>query len=315
VRDAGVVGLGGAAFPTHVKLSPPPAKPVDVLVVNAAECEPFLTADERLMVEQPARVLAGCRIAARILGVTRIVVGVEDDKADEVSEFRRLASEGGAFVSVLPVRYPQGAERQLIYALTGRRVPAGGLPMDVGCVVQNVGTLAALADAVLDGRMLYERPVTVTGSVMVNPGNWRLRIGTRLRDVLRLAGGVKEDPAKIILGGPMMGLSQSSLDVPVSKGTSGVLALSRRELSQFTSEACIRCGRCLDVCPMCLNASMLSIQTENERFDLAEASRVMDCIECGCCAFICPAHRPLVQHFRRAKAEIALRRRAAAKKG
>jgi electron transport complex protein RnfC len=224
------------------------------------------------------------------------------------------AAGTGIGVRSLPVRYPQGAEKQLIYALTKRKVPAGGLPMDVGCVVQNVGTVAAIADAVCDGRPLYERATTITGSVVAAPGNWYLRVGTLLRDALKLAGGVERDPAKIIMGGPMMGHSVFNLDIPVSKGTSGILLLAPEEINQFGPGACIRCGRCVDACPMALMPGTLSVQIENECFDLAEDWHAGDCIECGCCAYACPAQRPLVQHLRRAKAEIMAKRRAAAKK-
>ncbi len=312
IADAGLVGMGGAAFPTHVKLSPPPAKKIDTLILNGVECEPCLTADHRLMLEAPERILAGARIMARILGVSHVRIGIEMNKPDAIA---RMAACGGASalaVEALHVRYPQGAEKQLIFALTGRRVPTGGLPMDVGCVVQNVGTAAAVADAVIEGRPLIERVTTVTGTPVVRPGNWRVRVGTPYARLFEWAGGVKADPAKIVSGGPMMGLSVCSLDVPVMKSTSGILALTADETAQYTSHACIACGGCVDVCPMRLMPGTLSLQIENERFDLAEAWRAADCIECGCCAYTCPAHRPLVQHLRRAKAEILAKRRAQA---
>ncbi len=314
VAAAGIVGMGGAAFPTHVKLSPPPNKPIDVLILNGVECEPCLTADHRLMLEEPERVLAGAAILARILGVKEVYLGIEENKPDAIERMREKTAGGPVNVVSLHVRYPQGAEKQLIYAVTGRKVPAGGLPMDVGAVVQNVGTAAAIADAVIRGKPLYERVTTVTGTPLVRPGNWRLRVGTPLRAVLELAGGVKTDPGKILFGGPMMGLSVYSLDIPILKSTSGILLLAPEEISQYTSNACIRCGRCVDACPMNLLPGSLSVAIENERFEMAEADHVLDCIECGCCAFVCPSHRPLVQHFRRAKSEIMARRRAAANK-
>ncbi len=314
IAEAGIVGMGGAAFPTHVKLSPPPNKPMDVLILNGVECEPCLTADHRLMLEEPDRVLVGARILARVLGVSRLYIGIEDNKPDAIELLTRKTAGMDITVLSLPVRYPQGAEKQLIYAVTGRKVPTGGLPMDVGCVVQNVGTAAAVAEAVTEGKVLFERVTTVTGAPLVRPGNWRLRVGTPLRAVLELCGGVKYDPAKIIFGGPMMGLSVYSLDIPVHKSTSGLLLLGPGEISQFSSEPCIRCGRCVDACPMNLLPGTLSVEIENERFDLAEEDHAFDCIECGCCAYVCPSHRPLVQHLRRAKSEILARRRAASRK-
>ncbi len=314
LQAAGIVGMGGAAFPTHVKLSPPPARKIDTLILNGVECEPFLTADHRLLLEPDTSIVTGARIAAHILGVTRILLAIERNKPDAIELMTAACADTGIQVQGLDVRYPQGGERQLIYALTGRKVPTAGLPMDVGCVVLNVGTAAAIAEAVIEGKSLYERIVTLTGTPLVRPGNWRVRVGTSLADLLRMAGGVARDPAKILFGGPMMGLSVYSLEVPVMKNTTGILLLAPEEIDQFTSEPCIRCGRCLQACPMRLNPSLLGVQIEAERFDLADQNHVMDCIECGCCAYVCPAHRPLVQHFRRAKMEIAALRRAAARR-
>lgn len=310
IGDAGLVGMGGAAFPTLVKLSPPPAKSIDLLVLNGTECEPYLTTDHRLMLEEPERILTGARMLARALGVDRVVLGIENNKPDAIEAMRSRASTFDIEVVALPVRYPQGAEKQLIYALSKRKVPTGGLPLDVGVVVHNVGSCAATCDAILQGTPLYERVTTITGTPVMNPGNWRLRIGTPLRQAIALAGGVREDPAKLIVGGPMMGMSVYSLDIPVVKATSGILMLAPNEIHQFTSEACIRCGRCVDACPMALLPGTLSVQIENEDFEQAENTHATDCIECGCCAYVCPANRPLVQHFKRAKAEIIARRRA-----
>ncbi|MCF7853440.1 MAG: electron transport complex subunit RsxC [Candidatus Pacebacteria bacterium] len=310
IADAGIVGMGGAAFPTHVKLSPPPAKPIDLLVINGVECEPCLTADHRLMLEDPDKVLTGTQIIARILGCKKVIIGIENNKPDAIELMQTKAEKLEMEVAPLKVRYPQGAEKQLIYAVSGRRVPTGGLPMDVGAVVQNVGTAAAVAEAVLDGKPLYERITTITGTPVVKPGNWRLRVGTPLEAALTLAKGVHNDPAKIIFGGPMMGLAVYSLDVPIIKSTSGILLLNSDETSEFTSGPCIGCGQCVDVCPMNIMPGTLSVQIENERFDLAEAWHAMDCIECGCCAYMCPTYRPLVHHLKRAKAEIVARRKA-----
>jgi len=313
IVDAGIVGMGGAAFPTHVKLSPPPAKKIDELILNGVECEPCLTADHRLMLEEPERILAGARVLARILGVDDVRIGIEANKPDAIELLGRKAAAFDIEVAALRVRYPQGAEKQLIYALTGRRVPAGGLPMDVGCVVQNVGTAAAVHDAVVAGTPLFERVTTVTGSPVARPGNFRFRVGTPLSTALEMVQGVTCDPGKILFGGPMMGVSVYSLDIPVMKNTSGILLLAPEEVSQFSSGPCIGCGQCVDACPMTLMPGTLSVQIENERFDLAEEWHAIDCIECGCCAYVCPSHRPLVQHLRRAKAEVIAKRKKAKK--
>lgn len=314
IGEAGIVGMGGAAFPTMVKLSPPPAKPIDVLILNGVECEPCLTADHRLMLEIPENIVLGARIMARILGIETIIIGIERNKPDAIDSMRRAVEGTSLTVQDLRVRYPQGAEKQLIYAITGRKVPAGGLPMDVGVVVQNVGTAVAVAEAVVEGKPLYERITTVTGTPVASPGNWRLRVGTPYAKALELAGGVTREPAKIISGGPMMGFAVYSLDIPIMKNTSGIVLLEADDVVQYRSDACIRCGRCVDSCPMELLPGTLSVQIENERFDLAETWHVLDCIECGCCAYGCPSHRPLVQHLRRGKQEVMARRRAAEKK-
>ena len=309
ILDAGIVGMGGAAFPTHVKLSPPPEKNIDTLIVNGAECEPFLTADHRLMLTRTEEALTGIAIAAKILKVSRIFVGVEDNKMDAIEKMAETAAKFKITVVPLHVKYPQGAEKQLIYALTGRQVLEGGLPMDVGCVVMNIGTAAAAHDAVVLGHPLIERVTTVTGTPVVDPANYLVRIGTPIRKLLELSGGVKENPAKVIMGGPMMGFAQSNIDVPVAKNSSGVLLMAPEEIEQFEGNPCIRCSRCVKACPMNLLVPTLSTMIEAGEFAMAEHNYVMDCVECGTCAYICPAKRPLVQHFRRAKAEILAKRR------
>ena len=309
ILDAGIVGMGGAAFPTHVKLSPPPEKNIDTLIVNGAECEPFLTADHRLMLTRTEEALTGIAIAAKILKVSRIFVGVEDNKMDAIEKMAAAAAKFKITVVPLHVKYPQGAEKQLIYALTGRQVLEGGLPMDVGCVVMNIGTAAAVHDAVVLGHPLIERVTTVTGTPVVDPANYLVRIGTPIRKLLELSGGVKENPAKVIMGGPMMGFAQSNIDVPVAKNSSGVLLMAPEEIEQFEGNPCIRCSRCVKACPMNLLVPTLSTMIEAGEFTMAEHNYVMDCVECGTCAYICPAKRPLVQHFRRAKAEILAKRR------
>ena len=309
VVDAGLVGMGGAAFPTAVKLSP--NKPVDVLILNGVECEPCLTADHRLMLEQHENIIAGIRVCGTILGVKRIILAIEANKPDAVELMSVEAAKYGIECHQLEVMYPQGSEKQLIYALTGRKVPSGGLPMDVGCVVTNVGTVGAIGRAVCHGIPLYERVTTVTGKPVVHPGNWMFRVGTRYSDAIQLAGGVKYDPVKIISGGPMMGFSVYSLDIPIMKSTSGILLLGEDDIIQYEPNPCLHCGTCNDNCPMGLMPGILSIQIENERFELAEKWHVVDCLECGCCSFGCPAHRPLVQNMRRAKGVVMAKIKAA----
>jgi electron transport complex protein RnfC len=304
IRDAGLVGMGGAAFPTHVKLSPPKEMPIDLLIINGAECEPYLTGDHRLMLERPDAILEGASYFARSLGVKRVIVAIEKNKPDAIETMRIGALSRGYTVAGLDVVYPQGAERQLIYALTGRKVPAGGLPMHVGVLVQNVGTALAASEAIRFARPLVERVVSVTGSGTVAPRNVLARIGTTFDDLIAFCGGRHPDAGKVVSGGPMMGVAQYSLEAPVTKGTTGVVVLRQREVAQFVNEVCIRCGRCVRACPMRLNPSVLGIFAEHFRFDDMREHHVADCIECGCCSYVCPSRRPMVHHFRRAKAEI-----------
>lgn len=308
VREAGLVGMGGASFPSHIKLSPPPNKGVDTLILNGAECEPYLTADHRLMLENPQAVLIGAAIFGRILQVPNLYIGVEINKSNAIEVLEKLSPDYGVKIIPLHVRYPQGSEKQLINAITGRTVPSGGLPMDARCVVQNVGTAAALSAAVLEGKPLVERIVSITGEVVVNPGNWQLKIGTPVFEAIRFAGGITEEPGKLVLGGPMMGFAQRSFQVPISKNTSGILLLPEKVALNYESSGCIRCGRCVQGCPMHLVPCLLATAIEAERFDLAAQNHVMECMECGSCAYVCPDHRPLVQHMRRAKAEIRKRK-------
>ncbi|MEK6726434.1 MAG: electron transport complex subunit RsxC [Deltaproteobacteria bacterium] len=313
IQGAGIVGMGGAAFPTHVKLSPPANKKIDTLIINGAECEPYLTADHRLMLEEPNRVIDGASIIARALSVSNILIGIEDNKPDAIKTMADAARpyEGVRVVS-LKVMYPQGGEKQLIKAVSGKEVPSGGLPMDVGVVVQNVATAAAVYDAVRFGRPLIERIVTISGSGVNNPGNFRVRTGTSSLKLIEAAGGFKSEIGKVISGGPMMGMTQYTLDVPVTKGMSGLLFLPQNEVKSYASEACIRCGRCVAVCPMGLLPNMLGIYAELDRFDQAEKANLMDCIECGSCAYVCPSKRPLVHLIRYAKADVMARRKKAA---
>jgi Na+-translocating ferredoxin:NAD+ oxidoreductase subunit C len=311
VAGAGIAGMGGAGFPTHVKLKPPPDKPIDTVIINGAECEPYLTADHRLMLEHAGDIATGASIIRKILGAETLRVAIEDNKPDAIEAMQKALSAigGDAEVVALKTEYPQGAEKQQIYAVTGREVPAGGLPMNVGCVVENVGTTLAVWDAVVNGRPLTDRVTTVTGHPVAEPGNVLARLGTSYADLVAFCGGTNGDVAKVISGGPMMGFAQSALDITTTKTTSGLLLLSPAAVSRFLSMPCISCGRCVDACPMYLVPSELSQMLEAEDYETAEELSIMDCIECGCCAFACPAHRPLVQHMRQGKSRVMLRRR------
>jgi len=310
VAAAGIVGMGGAAFPTHVKLSPPEGATVDTLIINGAECEPYLTADHRIMLETPEKVIEGAAILGRILGVSKIFIGIENNKKNAIKMLRFKARGTGIKIGGLQVQYPQGAEKQLIYSLTGRKVPVGALPLEVGCVVQNVASAVAIVDAVVRGWPLIERITTVTGSSVVYPGNWRFKIGTPVAEAIKICGGVHEAPRKVILGGPMMGFAQKTLDVTLTKNSSGVLLLSEKEIEQYGSDPCIHCGRCVRTCPMNLLPSAIGMAVESERFDVAKELHAGCCIECGACTYACPAHRPLTQHCRRAKAAFAAEKAA-----
>lgn len=302
IRQAGLVGLGGATFPTHVKQSPPPNKEINFLILNGAECEPYLTADHRVMLEYADRLVTGTQISMKILGVDKGYIGIEDNKADAVQIMRQAFANTSVEVVQLPTRYPQGAEKMLIKAITGREVPSGGLPMDVGVVVQNVSTIVAICDAVTQGIPLIERVVTVTGSAVAEPKNLLLRIGTSFAEAVAQCGGFKVQPEKIIMGGPMMGIAQYSLDVPVSKGTSGIVALGPSEVKVEMAWPCIRCGSCVDACPMGLNPSLLSVLGNLSLYQEAvQEYHLLDCIECGTCAYVCPANRPIVQYIRTLK--------------
>ncbi len=305
VQGAGVVGLGGAAFPTHVKLSPPPDTHLDLLLVNGAECEPYLTTDHRLMVERPERVHLGIRIMMSTLGVDRCVIGVERNKPDAVEALSRTAPDDlDITVQPLTVKYPQGAEKMLIAAVTGRTVSSGQLPMTVGAVVQNVGSISAIAEVFDIGYPLIERVVTVTGPAVVKPANLVIPVGTRLRDVLEYCGGLTDDFHEIVFGGPMMGQSQPDLDVPVVKGTTGIVCLTKSQARPRQTFACIKCGRCLESCPVFLNPSELGILAQAGRYEEMGDAHLADCMLCGCCSYVCPSNIPLSQMFSLSKRQL-----------
>lgn len=307
IRAAGVVGLGGATFPTHVKLNPPAANAIDTVIINGAECEPYLNADNRLMLEKGEEVLEGLRIIMRTVGAERGIVAVEDNKPEAVDALRRLDREDNIKIVRVRTRYPQGAEKVLIDTLTGKEVPSGGLPMHVGVVVNNVGTAQAVTEYFRTGMPLVKRVVTVTGSVVRNPSNLMVPLGTSFAAAVEACGGFIAQPGKVIMGGPMMGLAQYALEVPVIKATSGILALSREEVSyRIPSEpVCIRCGRCVKVCPMGLIPTYLATYAHFGKIPEMERLNVNDCIECGCCAYICPTRNPMVQLIKLGKAETA----------
>jgi electron transport complex protein RnfC len=311
IQDAGVVGLGGAAFPTHVKLSPPKDKKIDTIILNGCECEPYLTTDHRTMVEYPERVHLGIRIMMRCLGVDRAVIGIEKNKPDAIEKIRAtLPDDIDVTVHPVTVKYPQGAEKMLIDALLGRPVPSGKLPMDVGVVVQNVASVATIAEVFETGLPLIERIVTVTGRGVRQPGNLIVPVGTKLADLLAECGGLTDDAYEIVFGGPMMGAAQANLDVPLLKGTTGVVVLTEAECKSQDTHPCIHCGHCLDACPVFLNPQLLGRLATVARYEEMEANHLMDCMLCGCCSYVCPSNIPLSQLFVLAK--NALRTRHAA---
>ena len=304
IRSSGIVGLGGAAFPTHVKLAPPKEKPIDTFILNGAECEPYLTADHRLMLEKANEIIAGMEIAMKALKVDSGFVAIEENKPDAINLFKGLVD--GKQIKVAPLKslYPQGAEKQLIKAILKREVPPGGLPFDVGTLVHNVGTCFAIYEAVYKNKPLYERVITVTGKIVRNPANLNVKIGTKIKDIIEFCGGLTEDVAKIILGGPMMGIAQYTLDVPVIKGTSGIIVFSKEETKLCSPKSCIRCAKCIRVCPMGLNPSAIAQAIEKGRFDLAQEYHVLDCVECGICSYTCPGNRDIVALVKLAKQKL-----------
>lgn len=314
IGEMGLVGMGGATFPTHVKLSIPPGKKCDALIINGVECEPYLTSDHRLMLEKGEEVLIGVKILMTALGVDKAFIGIENNKRDAIDHLSKLAAGyPGVTVQPLKLRYPQGGEKQLIDACMGRQVPSGKLPIDVGAVVQNVGTAYAVYEAVQKNKPLIERIVCVTGKPLQKPSNFLVRIGTPISALIDAAGGLPEDCGKVIGGGPMMGRAFTNLDVPVIKGTSGILLMSIAESKRGKTVNCIRCAKCVSVCPMGLEPYLLAKLSTKGMWDAAEPNRIMDCIECGSCNFTCPSYRPLLDYIRLGKNKVGgiLRARAA----
>jgi Na+-translocating ferredoxin:NAD+ oxidoreductase subunit C len=305
-REAGIVGLGGATFPTHIKLSVPRGKKAEFLIINGVECEPCLTADHRLMLEKGEEMITGIRLLMKALGVEKAIIGIENNKPDAIRHLGSLTAEyQGISVQPLKVKYPQGAEKQLIKAVINREVPSGKLPVDVGAVVDNVGTAFAVYEAVQKNKPLIERVVTVTGRKLATPSNFLVRIGTPVADLINAAGGLPEDTGKVVNGGPMMGKALNSLDVPVTKGTSGILVLSREESFRKPVLNCIRCAKCVSICPMGLEPYLLRAGSEHRKWDIVETERVMDCMECGSCSYICPSGIPLLDYIRLGKATVS----------
>lgn len=310
VEEAGICGMGGAGFPTAVKLNPPPNKRCEYLILNGAECEPYLTADCRLMMERADRIRIGVEIMRKVLGGPAVRIAVEANKPEAIAALEKAFAdiEGNVEIVVLPVLYPQGSEKHQIYATVGRVVPEPpALPIDVGCVVENVGTVAAIADAVEKGKILLSRVTTISGDAVAEPKNVEAPLGTKYADLVAFCGGAKEPPAKVLSGGTMMGFAVSTLAIGTTKTTSGLLLLSKQRVVQYTSQACINCGRCVRACPMNLNPAEISKAVEANDIKAAEDAHVMTCIECGACSFECPAHRAITQHCRRAKASIRAR--------
>jgi Na+-translocating ferredoxin:NAD+ oxidoreductase subunit C len=300
VREAGIVGLGGAGFPTQIKLTPPVGLKIDSVIINGSECEPYLTVDHRLMVEEPERVIDGLKLLMEAVGAERGFIGIEENKPDALRIMGEAAAGDGIETVALEAKYPQGSEKQLIKSVLDREVASGALPSSVGALVQNVQTAIAVALAVREGRPLTKRVVTVTGAVS-EPRNLRVLIGTPVKDLIELCGGLEPDVAKIVMGGPMMGVALSSLEVPVVKGTSGIVALSTAQAEAAESQPCIKCARCIEACPMGLLPNRLGNLAEAGIWEEVEAESALDCLECGACAYVCPAKRPLVQYIRLAK--------------
>ena len=305
INDSGIVGLGGAAFPTHVKIMPSDKKPIHTLVVNGCECEPYLTTDYRLMVEAPDAVVAGALLAARAVGARKAYIGIENNKREAVASLRRTAAGAGIKIAVLKTKYPQGSEKHLIKAVLDREVPLGGLPSDIGVAMTNVATVTSVARSVMRSIPLTHRVVSVTGGGIVRPKNLLVPIGTPMGALIDYCGGLRKTAARIIAGGPMMGFSFTNPNTPVTKGTSGITVLTHEEIRRVDNTVCVRCGRCVDVCPMNIVPTKVAMASRFKDLNLARKYNIMACFECGSCAYVCPAGLPLVQQIRTGKALIA----------
>ena len=310
VKEAGIVGLGGAGFPTHVKLAPKDPNAIDYIIINAAECEPYITADYRCMLEMPEKLISGLKIIVSMFPNAKGVIGIEDNKPEAIKKLTEMtAKEDKISVAALQTKYPQGAERSLIYAVTGREINSSMLPADAGCIVDNVATAIAIHEAVTMGKPLYERVVTVTGDAITNPGNFLVKCGTNAAELVEAAGGFKVQPEKVISGGPMMGMAMFSLDVPCGKTFSSLLTFEKDEVAMYEPSACIRCGRCVNVCPAMLLPAKLSVLADHGNYDEFERLNGAECVECGCCSFVCPAKRRLTQSMKTGRKEVLARRR------
>ena len=305
IHGAGIVGLGGAAFPTHVKISPNSKKPIHTLVVNGCECEPYLTTDYRLMVEAPEAVVAGALLGARAVGAKKTFIGIEDNKIEAVAALRRAASGAGIHIAVLKTKYPQGSEKHLIKAVLDREVPLGGLPSDIGVAMSNVATVTSMARGVMRGIPLTHRVVSVTGGGIVQPKNLLVPIGISMGELIDYCGGLRKTAARMVAGGPMMGFAFTNPKIPVTKGTSGITVLTHEDIRRVDQTVCVRCGRCVDVCPMNLVPTKVAMASRLKELNLARKYNIMACFECGSCSYICPAGLPLVQLIRTGKALIA----------
>jgi electron transport complex protein RnfC len=315
IQAMGIVGMGGATFPTHVKLTIPEGKKANALIINAVECEPYLTADHRLMLEKGEEILVGIEVLKRAIGVKQAYIGIENNKKNAIAHLTSLSKNfDGTTVVPLKVKYPQGGEKQLIKAIIHKEVPSMKLPIETGVVVQNVATAFAVYEAVQKNKPLVERVVTVTGKKLSSPKNFVARVGTPVSKLIDLAGGIPEHTGKIVLGGPMMGKATASTEVPVTKGTSGVLLFDERESHRRAEYSCIRCAKCVAVCPMGLEPYLLTRQAKNSLWDALENDKIQDCIECGCCLYTCPANVPILDWVRFGKAEVLKRMREKAAK-